>query len=241
MTTQAYADDFNKTKNLGAATGSTRTADQTQIALFWADGAGTVTPPGHWNDIAVTVAQTQDLDLVQDARLFALLNIALADAGIAAWDMKRHYDFWRPISAIQLADTDGNNNTIADTGWTPLLTTPPFPTYVSGHSTFSGAAAQLLKDFFGMDIAFTTDSDALPLIFRSFDTFWDAAAEAGESRIYGGIHWEFDTLYGLLAGQGLGNFVFANELQAVPVPSGVILLGTGLLGLLGWGWGRKGG
>ena len=135
-----YAANVDEVMRLGGLNSTTRTADQTAIALFWADGGGTFTPPGHWNQIAADVSLERGNTLAERARLFALLNIALADAGISAWDAKYAFDLWRPIDAIRRGDTDGNDATIADPTWTPLLKTPPFPTYTSGHSTFSGAA-----------------------------------------------------------------------------------------------------
>lgn len=179
-----YAKALSEVKALGQSTSTVRTADQTQIALFWADGAGTVTPPGHWNQIARAISQDQGLSLAANARLFALLNLAEADAAISAWDMKATYYFWRPITAIR---------TTSDAGWTPLIATPPFPSYTSGHSTFSDAAAKILAMYFGNDVfSFTTTSDAMPGVERSFRKFSDAAVEAGWSRIYGGIHYPFD-------------------------------------------------
>jgi hypothetical protein len=153
-----YAMDFNQVKDLGSLNSTTRTAEQTEIAKFWADGTGTFTPPGHWNQIAQNVAVQKGNSLLDNARLFALLNISLADAGIAAWDAKYQYDFWRPITAIQKADTDGNANTIADANWQPLLTNPPFPEYVSGHSTFSGAAETILTSLLGDNVSFSGSS-----------------------------------------------------------------------------------
>jgi|CXWL01.1.fsa_nt_gi hypothetical protein len=207
LTSQAYADAFNEVKALGSATGSTRTPDQTQIARFWADGAGTFTPPGHWNQIAEQIALQQGNSLSANARLFAELNVALADAGITAWNTKYADAFWRPVTAIQQADLDGNALTIQDPTWTSLLITPPFPEYVSGHSTFSGAAAEILTSLFGANVAFTTESLGLPGVQRSFTSFEQAAQEAGKSRIYGGIHFEFSNQDGLTAGKALADFV----------------------------------
>ena len=209
-----WAADYNEVKALGAAVGSTRTADQSQIARFWADGAGTETPPGHWNHIAQDVAAVQGNSLAQNARMFALLNLALADAAICAWDAKYAFNFWRPVTAIRAGDTDGNDATAADTTWSSFIPTPPFPDYISGHSTFSGAAARVLARFYGRDdIAFVTGSDALPGVTRSFAGFAAAAAEAGASRIYGGIHYWSANQDGLAAGAAIGDVTFANFLQ----------------------------
>jgi hypothetical protein len=212
LTSQAYTDAFNEVKALGSATGSTRTADQTEIARFWADGPGTYTPPGHWNQIAAQIALEQGNSLSANARLFAQLNVALADAAITAWNTKYHFEFWRPITAIQQADTDGNAATIADPTWTPFLLTPPFSEYIPGHSTFSGAAAEILTSVFGANVAFTTasvgllDANGQP-IQRSFTSFEQAAQEAGRSRIYGGLHFEFSNQDGLTAGEQIARFV----------------------------------
>ncbi|ANL30128.1 phosphatidic acid phosphatase protein (plasmid) [Rhizobium phaseoli] len=207
LTSQAYADAVNKTKSLGSATSTTRTADQTQIARFWADGPGTYTPSGAWNQIAEEVAQQQGLSLSQAALLFAELNVAQADAGIAAWNTKYAYDTWRPDTAIQNADAIGNPNITADPNWKPLLIDPPFPEYISGHSTYSGAAAAILTDFFGSNYAFSTTSTSLLNVTRNFTSFEQAAQEAGESRIYGGIHFEFSNQDGLATGSQIGSWV----------------------------------
>lgn len=225
---QAYTDAFNQVKSLGAATGSTRTADQTEIAYFWVDGPGTASPPGHWNRIAQTVSASMGLSVVENARLFALLNIAEADAGIATWDAKREYDFWRPVYAINNADTDGNPDTLQDAAWAPLIPTPSFPAFVSGHSTFSMTAAQILADYFGTDnIAFTTDSES-PFLpegtTRSFSSFSEAAQEAGMSRIYGGIHWAFDNTQGQDMAIALADNTFNTLFLPVPEPGGALLI-----------------
>jgi membrane-associated phospholipid phosphatase len=209
-----YAADYNEVKMLGAAVGSTRTAEQSLIAQFWADGAGTETPPGHWNSIAQEVGASLGNTIEQNARLFALLNIAMADAAICAWDAKFVYDFWRPVTAIRNGDADGNPATIGDPTWNSFITTPAFPSYVSGHSTFSAAAATILAMFYGTDnIAFTTTSDFLPGVTRFFTSFSAAAREAALSRLYGGIHYRQDNEDGLAAGVEIGEWAFTHYMQ----------------------------
>ena len=217
-----YTAAFNEIKEKGRAVNSTRTADETQIAFFWEDGAGTATPPGHWMTIAQQLAGQFGNDVAENARLFALLAIAQADAAIVAWDAKYHYDLCRPVTAITIeAGDDGNPETEPDAAWSSLIPTPPFPTYTSGHSTFSGASARILGLFFGTDaIAFSAPSpdawrwpDALTGVVRSWDSLSAAAEEAGQSRIYGGIHWQFDNQQGLATGRALADWVFGNFLQ----------------------------
>jgi PAP2 superfamily/RTX calcium-binding nonapeptide repeat (4 copies) len=211
LTSAEYTADFQEVKELGSATSATRTADQTAIAKFWANGGGTATPPGHLNLMAQAAADSQGNTLSQNARLFAEINVAMADAAIMAWDAKYSTNFWRPVTAIRAADTDGNPNTALDGAWTPLLVTPPFSTYVSGHSSFSGAAAAVLKSFFGRDnIAFTLVSEDPSVADRSFTSFSQAAQESADSRLYGGIHFRFDNEDGLVAGTKLGAFVAQN-------------------------------
>ena len=208
-----YADDLNFVKEIGAKDSLTRSPDQTAIAKFWADGANTFTPPGHWNQIAEQVSTLAENSLEENARLFAMLNIGLADAGICAWDAKYKYDLWRPVTAIQQADKDGNPETVADPNWQPLLTTPPFPEYISGHSTFSGAADSILSYFFGEDFGFVdTGEPSTNSSLRKFDSFGNAADEAGMSRLYGGIHFMSANQDGLKAGRDLGNYVVQNFL-----------------------------
>jgi len=206
LDSQRYAADYNEVKQLGAAVGSTRTEEQTLIALFWADGAGTETPPGHWNSIAQTIAAARSNTLEENARLFALLNIAMADAAICAWDAKYTFDFWRPVTAIDFAEPELN--------WMSFIVTPPFPDYVSGHSTFSGAAATVVALFYDTeDLPFTTGSDFLPGVYRSFPTCLDAAEEAAVSRLYGGIHFRSANEDGLQAGISIGEWTATHYLQ----------------------------
>jgi hypothetical protein len=205
LDSQQYVADYEEVRELGAAVGSTRTEDQTEIALFWADGAGTETPPGHWNSIAQIIAAARGNTLEENGRLFALLNIAMADAAICSWDAKYTYYFWRPVTAIAFAEPQLN--------WMSFIVTPPFPDYTSGHSTFSAAAATVLPLFFGTeDLPFTTGSDFLPGVYRDFSTCQDAAEEAALSRIYGGIHFRSASEDGLQAGTSIGEWTVTHYL-----------------------------
>lgn len=207
-----YAEEFNFVKEIGKIDSLTRTPDQTAIAKFWANGAGTFTPPGHWNQIAEEASTLNAQSLEDSARLFALLNIALADAAISCWDAKYQYNFWRPVTAIRQADRDNNPNTAADTQWTPLITTPPFPEYTSGHSTFSGAADPVMSAVFGSDYGFGDRGDRTINTLRTYENFSEAADESGISRLYGGIHFMSANVNGLNAGRNLGNYVVQNFL-----------------------------
>ena len=217
LTSATYARDLNQVMDLGSATSTSRTQEQTDIANFWAGGGGTATPPGQWNMIAQEVSESKCLTIGENARLFAMLNMALADAGISAWDTKYAFNMWRPITAIRNADLDGNAATTKDATWTPLLATPPFPTYTSGHSTFSGAAAAALGAFFGTDeVSFIARSEVSGVADRGFTSFREAAEEAGISRIYGGIHFNFDNTAGLAAGEKIGKLVASKFLTVKP-------------------------
>ena len=217
VTRKKYTADFNEVKSLGGdgiTTPSARTADQTEIALFWFESS-----PLKWNRIARTVSADQGLDLWENARLFGLLNLALADGYIAMADSKNHYNYWRPVTAIQTGDTDGNPDTTGDPAWTPLRPTPPDQDYDSGHSIEGGAGAEVLKQFFGTDeISFqdcgvllpagSTCSDASP-VFRSYTSFSHAAADNAYSRILIGFHFrksiEEGTEYGHKIGKRAAN------------------------------------
>ena len=208
LSSDQYAADFNEVKTLGDKFSITRTADQTQIAVFWNGNT-----PASWNRVARFVADERHTTLSENARLFALVNVAMADAVIACWDSKYFYVFWRPITAIQLANTDGNSATTEDPTWTPLLITPNFPEYASGHATVSPAAATILGTFFGNDSEFTLESETVPGVVRSYKSFTDAADEAFMARIYGGIHFRSACRDGHAMGTQVGSFVVANVAQ----------------------------
>lgn len=208
-----YAVAFNEVKAIGGKTSTVRTAEQSTIAVFWSDFSYTAMPPGHWHEIAATIARNQGNSLFDNARLFALLSLAQADAAIVCWEAKFRYNLWRPVTAIQRADEDGNAATEKDVAWNHFLNSPPFPAYTSGHSSFSKASAQVLTHFYNTDtLAFSATSDSLPGVSRSFNSLAACADEVGLSRIYGGIHYSFDNVQGKRSGGRIGDYVSANFL-----------------------------
>ncbi len=218
-----YAKALNQVESLGALHSTSRTPDQTQIGIFWSyDTPAMGTPVLRYEEVAQTIALDEHNTLTQNARLFGLVNLAMGDAGIAAWDTKYTYNRWRPITAIRLADTDGNPATKADPNWTPLGSpgnpgqpsfTPPFPSYVSGHATFGNALFTMLTDFYGTDrLNFTLTSDLLPGVTRSYTSFSQASYENAMSRIYLGIHFWFDESAGIKMGREIATNVFTNVL-----------------------------
>lgn len=214
LSSDEYARDFNEVKAIGAKNSATRTPEQSQIAVFWSDFSYTAMPPGHWHEIAMTIARTQGNTLAQNARLFALLSLAQADGAIVCWEAKYRFDSWRPITAIQRADEDGNPATAPDPGWQHYLNAPNFPEYTSGHSTFSKASATVLAAFYATDqLEFNAASDSLPGVERHFTSLSACADEIGMSRIYGGIHFTSANRYGKACGAKVAAYVLQNWLQ----------------------------
>lgn len=216
-----YTADFNEVKRLGGdgtTTPSERTADETRIARFWVESS-----PLLWNRLARQLATARHLDLWQSARLFGLLDIALTDGYIATFDVKYKLLFWRPVTAIQLAATDGNPATAADPTWTPLVPTPPIPDHDSGHSVEGGAAAAVFRGFFKTDrmnfslCSFTalpgsTCTDANPAI-RHFTSFSQASNENARSRVLVGFHFTHATTVGAKHGTKIGQLAVNSYLQ----------------------------
>jgi hypothetical protein len=182
LTSRAYAREFNEVKEIGAASSTVRTADQTEAAIWWQDPRSV-----EW-EIKRQVAETQGLSVLETARLFALSDTSTIDAAIACAHEKERWSSWRPITAIRLADTDGNPRTVADPAWTPLLSTSPSPDYPSGHACGIGARMTAFRLFFGRDdISYHAFSEASGTT-RHFTSFSSGLAEVMKSRVWGGIH-----------------------------------------------------
>jgi hypothetical protein len=207
--TARYALDFVEIRAKGALVGSTRTDDESEIARFWVENS-----PLGWNRIARTAAASRSLDGWELARLFALLQLAEADAYLASLETKYFYRFWRPYSAVRLADIDGNPDTIADHGWLPFdPVTPPVPDYNSAHSAAGGAARAVLSRFFGTDdVAFAQTSTSLPGVTRQYASFTQAADENGLSRILVGFHFRHAVDEGRVQGEQVGRWVYEHAL-----------------------------
>jgi membrane-associated phospholipid phosphatase len=204
LTSERYAKVFNETKSMGSLTSLTRTADQTLFSQFW-NASGAVF---YWNRIALfLLGKEHHTTPEENALIFAAVNVAMADAAIACWEAKYYYVAWRPVTAIRLADTDGNPATIADPSWTPLLITPAHPEYPSGHSTISAAAATVLAHYFGKNSSFMVDSDVMTGVVRSFPNFSAALAEIVNARVFAGIHSRTACDDGQATGTAVGVYV----------------------------------
>jgi hypothetical protein len=200
LTSRKYAKDFDEVKSLGSATSTARTADQTLAARYWAEN-----PPATWNRIVRTISAQQGLSLVDNARLFAELYMTAADSLINVWDDKAHYSFWRPITAIREADTDGNPRTDPDPGWLPLMATPPYPEHSSGHGALSGSLVRTMQQFFGTDKIGWTDTNNGGLT-RSFTRLSQAIDEVIGARVWSGIHFHKADEDGAIIGRRVANY-----------------------------------
>jgi len=240
-----YAADLEDVRLNGALFSKTRTEDQTLAAIFWANDRNTTfKPPGHLFHITQVIAQDRGNTLAENARLFALVGLAMADAGVAAWDTKyaTDIDLWRPITGIWNADADGNPATTGDPFWlglsyspSVLVFTPPFPAWVSGHATFGAVHAAVVRNFYGTDaITFTVTSDDTPDYWRTFHSLDAAARENGRSRIWLGVHWQVDADGGYEIGTSLGDYISANFLRRMGDLNGDgVVNGADLAALLG--------
>src|SRR5437667_11544268 len=209
LTSDTYSEAFNEIKSLGTTNSTTATADEALTGRFW-NGA----IQNYWNEITQTAALDRDLTIAQSARLFALLNLALADGVIAFYDAKYTYNFWRPVTAIRAADSDNNPDTIADPNWLPEVgKTAPDPSYPGAHAVLSAAGEEVLISFFGRDhFEFKVTSEVLPGVERSFTRLSAAAEEATLSRVLAGQHFRFDLTPGQRLGREVADFVTDNFL-----------------------------
>ncbi len=219
-----FAEEFDTIRRLGGMESGMRTADQSEIALFWEDGPWGITPPGHMIYIAMQLLQDRDLSFIELARAFALIGMTQCDASICAWDNKYHYDVVRPESAIRVrapAFRNPDRRVVLEPGWQSYIPTPEFPAYTSGHSTFGAAAAEMMALLLGRDdVAFSGRSPdevlwpQLQGVTRSWTSLSHMADENGLSRLYGGVHWATDNDQGLKSGRALARHAFHSTFPA---------------------------
>jgi len=204
LTSERYSDAFNEVKSLGIVNGRVSSPDEALTGRFW-NGA----IQNYWNEITQTAALAQELTTADSARLFALLNLSIADSVIAFYDAKYTYNFWRPVTAIRAGDTDGNPDTVADATWLPEVgNTPPDPAYPGAHAVISAASENVLRFFFKNDhFDFRVTSEVLAGVERTFTRFSDAAEEATLSRIFAGVHFRTDLTSGRRLGDAVADFV----------------------------------
>lgn len=206
LDSEQYLLDFNETRLMGSDSSALRTEDETDACLFWASTGATYL----WNRAAIDLGADRDFELSENAHLLATLNLAIADAIIACWDAKYHYEFWRPVTAIRLADTDGNPDTDEDPEWRPLIVTPAFPEYTSAHSSASCAAATVLAAYFGADTPFNLESQPVPGWSRYYPNFSAALDEVIEARVFAGIHFRTACEDGQIVGSNVARYVLDN-------------------------------
>ena len=211
LTSDRYSDAFDQVKSLGIANSTTATVDEALTGRFW-NGA----IQNYWNEIAQTAAVAHNLTTAENARLFALLNLSFADSVIAFYDAKYTYNFWRPVTAIRAAATDGNPETEADPNWLPEVgNTTPDPSYPGAHAVISAGGAEVLTSFFRKDhFEFSVTSEVMAGVDRSFTSFSAAAEEATRSRIFAGVHFRFDLTSGRRLGDDVADFVVDNFLTS---------------------------
>ncbi len=213
LTSDQYTTDYNEVKAKGALTGSTRTADQTDIGYFWTDNALVL-----WNRTIRGIVEGRVSGLGNRARLLALANLAVADAVGTSWDSKLYYNFWRPITAIREGENDGNPDTAGDPEWQPLINTPPYPDHTSGANDVAGAMTKTLELYFGTDaIAFDITSNAAAAVkkTRTFSSFTAASNQVVNARVYLGIHFRTADLEARKQGRAVAEYVYDHSLLPI--------------------------
>jgi hypothetical protein len=218
LTSDVWEDDYNEVKSIGSLTSTTRTAEQTDIGYFWADSG-----PILWQNSLRYISRNYLNDIGDSARMYALANASIADAQIACWESKYFYNFWRPITAIRLGDMDGSADTQVDPSWEPLINTPNFPEYPSGHASISGAISHVLRLFFGTDVLnfqMTTTNAKASQTTRNFTRFSQAEKEVVNARVYVGIHYRNSDRAARAQGLRVANWVFKNYFRPIDEPNG---------------------
>jgi hypothetical protein len=206
-----WAKDYNEVKKMGAKTNAGRTAEQTDIARVWE-----LTGPGLHNPILRQLAATKQLDLLDNARLFALYAMAMADSYIAVFDAKYTFNFWRPVTAIRNGDMDSNDATERDPAWESLIATPMHPEYPCAHCINSAAGASVLEAFFGDTVPFfSLTSPAVPEVTRRFSRLSDYVRESIDARVYDGVHYRTSGEVGAGMGRKIGEYTMQNYLKPV--------------------------
>jgi hypothetical protein len=209
LTSGEYARDYREVMLRGSATTTDRPQDRTDVARFFAAASAVYA----WNAAAQQVSEASGLSLAENARAFALLNMAISDALVACMETKYHYLLWRPVTAIRAGDLDGNPETPGDPAWTPLITTPTFPSYPSAHASASYAARRVAESVFDDDHAFTLTHPAVPGVTLHYSTFRDLTDDIDDARVYGGIHFRFDQQAGGRQGRQVGRFIYEHHLR----------------------------
>jgi hypothetical protein len=211
LASATYTDDFNAVKALGRNTGSTRTDDQTALAMFWEGNASV-----HWNQAANQIARANHLSISKSNRLLTVLNIAMADTAFTTWSGKRFYGedinsvTWRPVTSIPLADSDGNPDTTSDLGWLPLINTPSHPEYLAGHPSLNGAAATVLLSHFDDEQTFTLTTGQTS---RTYISIVQARSDGNNARVWGGMHYPSTVDISDAEGEAIANYVNRNSMQ----------------------------
>jgi len=219
LTSAAYLRDYNEVKELGGRVSTARTPAQTDVAHFWSENF-----VAQWNRALRSIVDAKGakpMDVGDSARLFALANLAAADAAIVCWDAKRYFSFWRPVTAIQEGERDGHPGTIGASDWEPLVNTPNYPDYTSGANSVTAAMTTILARFFGTDtftFSVTTNAPLATQKTRTFTRFSDAAAEVVDARILLGIHFRFADVVARTQGSGVADWTFTRFLR--PIASG---------------------
>jgi hypothetical protein len=209
LTSQRYRRDFDEIKAVGEMNSTHRPQDRTDVALLYA----ALSPAQVWNTAALQVSAAQRKTLSENARAFALLNMAITDALFSVFETKYFYTFWRPVTAIRAADVDGNPHTEADPGWTPFIVTPSFPSYGSAHGAGSNAARRIAEQLFGPDGHHIVISSQTPNVTLHYRNFRDMTDDIDDARVYGGIHFRFDQQAGGRQGRRIGRYIYAHNLR----------------------------